>query len=198
MIEKLFSSKARVEVLKLLVFNPGESFYQRQIAQLTRQPIRAIQREVDKLCAIGLVEAESEGNRIYYKANIKCPILQDLKNIIFKSIGIAEALKSALKKPASIDIAFIYGSYAKGNENLTSDVDLFVVGSITLKGLSVLLSGVKRELGREINYAVFPAREFVRRLIKKDHFLNAILREKKIFIIGSENELKKIIRTGQD
>ncbi|MCX5712706.1 MAG: hypothetical protein NTY47_06555, partial [Candidatus Omnitrophica bacterium] len=82
MIEKLFSSKARLEILKLFVFRPGERFYQRQIACFTHQPIRAIQREVVKLCAMGLVEAASEGNRLYYKVNRKCPILPDLKNII--------------------------------------------------------------------------------------------------------------------
>lgn len=196
MIEKLFSSKARVEVLKLFVFHPQESFYQRQIALLTRQPIRAIQREVEKLCAIGLVEATSDGNRVYYRINKKCPIFTDLKNIILKSIGIAEALKSSLQKSALIDLAFIYGSYAKGTENLTSDIDLLAIGDITLKELSVLLSRVKRELGREINYAVFPRKELRRRVAQKDHFLNTVLREKKVFLIGSENELKKAAATG--
>ncbi len=196
MIEKLFSSRARVEVLKLFVFQPGESFYQRQIALLTRQPIRAVQREVEKLCAIGLVEALSDGNRVYYSINKKCPIFTDIKNIILKSIGIAEALKSSIEKSALIDLAFIYGSYAKGTESLTSDIDLIVIGNIALKQLSALLSGVKRELGREINYAVFPPKELKRRVAQKDHFLNTVLREKKVFIIGSENELKKAAAAG--
>jgi len=49
MIDKLFSSKARVDILKLFFFNPENSFYQRQISKLTGHSIRAVQREVAKL-----------------------------------------------------------------------------------------------------------------------------------------------------
>ncbi|MDP2928395.1 MAG: hypothetical protein Q8N80_06335 [Candidatus Omnitrophota bacterium] len=74
MIEKLFSSKARVEILRLFLFNPVDSFYQRQISILTRKPIRAVQRELEKLQKIALIEKSIQGNRIYYKVNKNCPI----------------------------------------------------------------------------------------------------------------------------
>ena len=195
MINKLFSSKTRVEVLKLFLFNSQDSFYQRQISAITHQHIRGVQREVIKLESIGLIEKSIQGNRIYYKANKKCPIFEQLKMILFKSVGIAEVLKENLKKRDNIKIAFIYGSYAKGGENLLSDIDLMVVGSITLKELSSILSKPKRELTREINYAVFPQQEFIERIRDKDHFLNTVLRDKKIFIVGNKNELKAIIKS---
>lgn len=195
MLDKLFSSKARVEVLKLFTFNPDESFYQRQIATLARQPIRGVQREVDKLEKIGLIEKSIQGNRVYYKVNKSCPIFEDLKRILFKSVGIAEALKENLINSDNIKVAFIYGSYAKGEENLSSDIDLFVVGSIASKELSSLLSKPKRELSREMNYALFPPDELRKRMRQKDHFLRNVLREKKIFIIGNEDELKTIAQS---
>ena len=139
MLNKLFSSKTRVEILKLFLFNANNSFYQRQISNLAAQPIRGVQREVDKLNKIGIIERSIQGNRIYYKINKKCPILEDLKNIFFKSVGIAEALKKNLKEKG-IKIAFIYGSYAKGEENLLSDIDLMVIGDISSKELSSILS----------------------------------------------------------
>lgn len=194
MIDKLFSSKARVAILKLFLFNPDNSFYQRQISNLTHQPIRSIQREVDKLHRIGLLEKSTQGNRIYYKVNKSCPIREDLKNILFKSVGIAEALKDNLKEKR-IRFAFIYGSYAKGQENLLSDIDLMVVGDISSRELSYILSKPKRELMREINYTVFPPNEFIDRVARKDHFLNSVLKEKKIFIVGNENELKSLIES---
>jgi len=193
MIDKLFSSKTRVEILKLFLFNPQDSFYQRQISAITRQSIRGVQREVIKLESIGLIEKSIQGNRIYYKANKKCPIFEQLKMILFKTVGIAEVLKDSLKKKNNIKIAFIYGSYAKGQENLLSDIDLMVIGSITSKELSNILSKSKRELTREINYAVFPQQEFREKLRSKDHFLNSVLKDKKIFIVGNENALKTIL-----
>lgn len=192
MLNKLFSSKARVEILKLFLFNPDDSFYQRQISMLTGQSIRGVQREVEKLQSIGLIEKSAQGNRLYYRVNRNCSIFEDLKRILFKTTGIAEALKGKLVKSDSIKIAFLYGSYAKGEESLSSDIDLFVIGNITLKELSRLLSKSKSEIGREINYTVFKAGEFRKRIKQKDHFLNTVLKEKKLFIIGGEDELKTI------
>ena len=192
MLNKLFSSKARVEILKLFLFNPDDSFYQRQISMLTRQSIRGVQREVEKLQSIGLIEKSAQGNRLYYRVNRNCSIFEDLKRILFKTTGIAEALKGKLVKSDSIRIAFVYGSYAKGEESLSSDIDLLVIGNITLKELSRLLSKSKSEIGRETNYTVFKAGEFRKRIKQKDHFLNTVLKEKKLFIIGGEDELKTI------
>jgi predicted nucleotidyltransferase len=194
MLNKLFSSKTRVEILKLFLFNTDNSFYQRQISSLTAQSIRGVQREVDKLNKIGIIESSIQGNRIYYKINRKCPIVEDLKNIFFKSLGIAEVLKDNFKEKG-IKIAYIYGSYAKGEESLLSDIDLMVIGDISSKELSSILSKPKKELMREINYAVFSLNEFVNKAVQKDHFINSVLKDKKIFIIGSEDELKGLIKS---
>ena len=196
MLNKLFSSKTRVEILKLFLFNTGNSFYQRQISNLTAQSIRGVQREVDKLNRIGLIEKSIQGNRIYYKVNKKCPIVEDLKNIFFKSLGIAEVLKDNFKEKG-IEVAFIYGSYAKGEESLLSDIDLMVIGDISSKELSSILSKPKKELMREINYVVFSLNEFINKATQKDHFINSVLKDKKIYIIGSEDELKRLIKSRQ-
>lgn len=195
MLNKLFSSKTRVEILKLFLFNANNNFYQRQISNLTAQSIRGVQREVEKLHRIGIIEKSIQGNRIYYKLNKNCPIAQDLKNIFLKSMGIAEVLRENLKEK-KIKFAFIYGSYAKGEECLLSDIDLMVIGNISSKELSNILSKPKRELMREINYVAFSLDEFINKAIQKDHFINSVLKDKKIYIIGSKDELKKLIKSG--
>lgn len=194
MIEKLFSSKARVAVLKLFLFNPAQSYYQRQIALLARLPIRAVQREVEKMSELGLLDSSQEGNRRYYRANAGSPLFTDLKSIFYKSFGIAEALRKAMQDAEGITTAFIYGSAAKGGERLGSDIDLMVIGSISSRQVSTILAPVKKEFSREINYAAFPTEEFRKRLVRKDHFLQTVVSEKKIFIIGNDNEFKKITR----
>lgn len=196
MLNYLFSSKTRVEILKLFLFNSENSFYQRQISLLTSQSIRGVQREVEKLQKIGLIEASIQGNRIYYKVNKECPILEELKRILLKSVGIAEVLKENLNRTPDIRVAFIFGSYARGEESLSSDIDLFIVGSITSKELSTVLSRPKKELGREINYVLYPLEEFKKKIRQNDHFLKTVLREKKIFIIGGDNELGTIGKSG--
>lgn len=195
MLERLFSSRARVSVLKLFLFNPDDRYYQRQISALTNQPIRGVQREVEKLEKVGLLSKSKEGNRIYYKTNRACPIYEELKRILFKSAGIAEALGTNLSRSGKIRVAFIYGSYAKDRENISSDIDLMVIGDATSRELSRMLSGPKRELGREINYSVFSPDEFKKKLGKKDHFLTSIINDKKLFLVGTSNELRAVIKS---
>ncbi len=196
MLDELFSSKARIEILKLFIFNPKDRFYQRQISLESKQPIRAVQREVEKLEKIGLIKKSIAGNRVYYSVNNACPIYGELKGIIFKAAGIAAVLKAELSKSKGIRAAFIYGSYAEDKEGPSSDIDLMTIGNISSRELSKILSGPKAELSREINYAVFTPAEFRDKIEEGDHFLNTVLRKKKIFIIGSENELKGVVKSG--
>ncbi len=133
---------------------------------------------------------------MYYKLNQDCPIAKDLKNIFLKTVGVAEILRESFKQEG-IKFAFIYGSYARGEENILSDIDLMVVGDISSKKLSSVLSEPKEKLMREINYAVFSPNEFIDKAIRKDHFINSILNDKKIYIIGSEDELRRLIKSGQ-
>lgn len=193
MLEKLLSSRARIEILKLFLFNPENRYYQRQVSNLTGQSIRAVQREVKKLEDAGLIKSNEEGNRIYYKINRASPIFEELKRIFFKTVGIAEVLKRELKGVELIKVAFIYGSYAKDEEDLKSDIDLMVIGDINSRRLSSLLSKPKNELGREINYVVFDVEDFRNKVNKEDYFLNTVLNEDKIFLVGDEDELRRII-----
>ncbi|MFA4981963.1 MAG: nucleotidyltransferase domain-containing protein [Candidatus Omnitrophota bacterium] len=197
MLDELFSSRARVEILKLFIFNPRDKFYQRQISLRSKQPIRAVQREVEKLEKIGLIKKSVTGNRIYYSIDSACPIYGELKGIIFKTAGIAQVLKAELDRSKKVIFAFIYGSYAEGKEGPLSDIDLMVIGNVLSRELSKILSKSKMELSREINYAVFKTAEFRNKVKEKDHFLSTVLKKKKIFIIGSENELKRFISSGQ-
>lgn len=192
MLEELFSSKARIEILKLFLFNPEKRYYQRQIASLSEQPIRGVQREIEKLKNIGLLDESIEGNRNYYKVNKNCPIYEDLKRIFLKTVGLGETLRKHLKRAKDIKIAFIYGSFARGEESASSDIDLLVIGNIGAKKLSGLLSKPKKELGREVNYAVYSIQEYKKRIKQKDHFLKEVLEKEKIFIIGNDEELKEI------
>jgi len=195
MMEKLFSSKARVEILKLFLFNAPDSYYQSQISSLTRQPIRAVQRELERLTNIGLIAKSVQGNRFYYKVNTRCPIFGELKSIFFKTMGLAKVLKVHLTEKEDIKIAFIYGSYAKGDENLMSDIDLMVIGNISSRRLSSVLAETKKELGREINFVMFTKREFRQKVKSRDHFIDSVLNDKKIFLVGNRDELKKATRS---
>lgn len=190
MLEYLISSKARVEVLKLFFFNPENRYYQRQISSLTHQPIRAIQREVERMEKLGLLETIIEGNRNYYKLKHNTPYFNEIRGIVLKSVGIADTLKIYLANNNNIQFAFIYGSYARNQETSDSDIDLFIIGDVSAREMSKVLSKPKSELGREINYAIFALKEYRDKVKAKDHFISSVANNEKIFLIGTEHDLK--------
>lgn len=197
MLPELFSSQARVAILQLFLLEQGKRFYQREIAVLSKQPLRAVQREVAKLLKIGILKEEFEGNRKYYTINKNSPVVGDLKAIFQKTVGIYRVLSDALEPlREGIDIAFVFGSYACGEESTTSDVDLLIIGDVSGRKLAGALKGIKSLLAREINPAVFTMDEFSSRLQKKDHFLTTVNKAPKQFIIGTENEYRTILKRG--
>ncbi len=194
MLEELLGSKARVIILKTFLLDLERDFYQREISTITNLPIRAVQREVERLVKIGLVEKQIRGNRKYYRCRRDFPIFEELKSIILKTVALGNVLKDYLqKKKEKIELAFIYGSFAKGEENISSDIDLLLVGNITSKEASMLLSPAKNSLRREINFIVYDEKELLKK--KESHFLKQVFKEPKIFLVGNEGDIKRILKS---
>ena len=136
----------------------------------------------------GLVTARRDGNRLYYQANKENPVYGDLRNIVLKTAGLANVLQGALRTPG-VELAFVFGSIASETARPESDVDLLVIGTVGLRRVAQLLSGLAEKLGREINPHVMTKDEFKRRKDTADHFISSVLASPRLFVIGSEHEL---------
>lgn len=98
-LEVLFSSTARVQILNLFLLNPDCQFYQREIERETGQPIRAVQREVERLQDIDLLVRSTEGNRVFYHLNPQFPLLEELTRLFHSAAGV-EGKPTVRAKPA--------------------------------------------------------------------------------------------------
>jgi predicted nucleotidyltransferase len=194
MLTKLFGSEARVKVLSLFMLNAGSEYYLREIAQRTGLAVRSVQRAVEDLCGIQILEREKRGNSIYFRLNTQNPIVADLKGVFLKTVGLGDLLRDALSENTQIDAAFIYGSVAKGEETATSDIDLALIGEVPPRELSDLLSDLEERTGREINATAFTREEWGERIVTGDHFATTLLREPKYMLIGQDEELKTLGR----
>jgi hypothetical protein len=99
-LEALFSSSARVEVLRLFLLNPGRQYYQREIERETGQPIRAVQREVGRLEGIGLLTRTAEGNRVFYRLSADFPLLNEVTALFEKATGTVSTGDAAVVESA--------------------------------------------------------------------------------------------------
>ena len=95
-----------------------------------------------------------------------------------------------------ISVAFVFGSMARQDEKTASDIDLMVVGKVSLEELVTQITNVERLLGKAINPNVYSVFEFKSKLASGNHFLNAVMQREKVFLIGDEDELRKVAGNG--
>jgi predicted nucleotidyltransferase len=188
----LFGSYRR-DVLALLLLHPDTSLHVREIARLTGKVPGTLLRELNVLADAGLLIRTPLGNQVHFRANSASPIYEDLRNILKKTSGVAEVLREALEPLKSkIDIAFVYGSIARGDERAGSDMDVMVVGSAKLSEVVGAFSASEDVLRRQINPVVFPTKEFKTKLAERDPFLERVMVDKKLFVIGEEDDIRKL------
>lgn len=189
MLEHLFTSRARIGILSLMLMNPDLEYYGRQLEKLTGAGQKQIWRELNSLEDVGLLESRRDANLKRYRVNKQFPIYEELRSIFIKTEGISDFLRDALDKSGQIKVAFIYGSVAAGTDRSGSDIDVFVVGRLDQAGFNRLLAERERSLGRNINYSVMERDEYERRKKAGEPFLKRILSGEKIMLAGSENAL---------
>jgi len=176
-------------VFKILFGWEAKEVHLREITRRTKLTIGTVQDEMRKLKGLDLITIRRDGNRLYYRANVSHPLFATLRSLVLKTDGLAELLRERLAC-SDIKAAFVYGSLAKGEEAAESDLDIFVIGSISLRSLTLKLSGMGEEIGREINPFVITSEELQNRLSLGDHFITQVWELPKIFIIGGQDDLK--------
>lgn len=185
-------TKNRAELLKLFFSNPDRTFYMQEIGRILGKKPGTFQRTLNKLVSEGILESEYSANLRYFKANKSHPLFKEIKNIVFKTVGIKGSIEKILKEIDNIKYAFIYGSFAKAKENYLSDIDLVIVGSPEEDELIKKIDRLEEKLQREINYKLYSFSDFKKDIEEEEPFISEILGDKKIMILGDEDELRKI------
>jgi uncharacterized protein len=191
-LAEILSSRVRAEIFRLLFAQQAEKLHVRELERQSGCVVGTIQTELRKLLGLGLVSCQRDGNRLYYQANREHPLYSDIRSMVQKTTGLADVLKKVMASDARIHIAFVFGSFARQEQQPTSDIDLMIIGSLGLRQLTSLLTGIAAQLGREINPHVMNADEFVRRRAAGEHFVTQILSSPLIFIKGDADELEKL------
>ena len=185
----------RRQVLGLLMLRPDETLHGREIARRTGLPQGTLARELKLLADVGILTRQTRGNQTLYCANRASPIFTELSGILRKTSGLADVVAAALMPLSDqIDVAFIFGSVARGAESAESDVDLLVIGSVDFGTIVEAFHPVQEQLGREINPKVFSVREWNSKIEQQSSFTADVLRKPKIFLIGGEHELAQPAR----
>jgi predicted nucleotidyltransferase len=176
-------------LLGLLFGQPDRRFQSAEIIRLAAGGTGAVHRQLQRLASTGLVNVTTEGNQKYYQANRQSPIFPEMHSLVVKTIGVVEPLRDALRPlEKQIDLAFVFGSVAKGNERSGSDLDLLVVSEDLGYGdIYQTILPVERTLSRTINPTVFTPAEWKRRLRQRDSFAQRVWSQPRLMVIGADN-----------
>jgi predicted nucleotidyltransferase len=187
----LFSG-VQQRVLALIFGHPQRSFYTSEIIRNVHSGRGAVERELARLEQTGLVSIQRVGNQKHYHANHESPIFNELRGIILKTAGLIEPLKQSLALyREKIKVAFVYGSIAKGTDTARSDIDLMVIGDdLTYAELFAGLQKAETILQRSINPTFLSFDDWCNKLSTKDSVIAKIAAQPKLFIFGSEADLK--------
>lgn len=188
--------KGRRNVLAALFRRPDEAMYLREIIAAVGTGAGQVQRELGNLTQAGLILREKRANQVYYRPNPQAPIFEELKGIVFKTFGVADVLRETLAPFAGkIKLAFIFGSVARQEDTARSDIDVIIVGRISLMALAEPLAKAEKDLKREISTTIYTAREFTDRITAGQHFISRVLGHPKIFLIGDEDDLRQLAKS---
>lgn len=194
----LFASPTLVSLLRQFLARPDSDFYQRELAGLTCSRLVQVQRDLLRLEGAGLVARRRHGNRVYYRACRGHPAFADMQAVFAKTVGVAEVLRRPLLTlREQIDLAFVYGSVAAGQELAGSDIDVLVVSGHDPRELATVLAEAGEQLGREVNVVVYSADELRARIAAGTPFLAGVLSGPRIWLLGDDAGLRALQQEGE-
>ena len=170
---QLYQKIKHLTILKLFLDNPHNSYYLRESARLLKMDPMTIKRALTLFVADGILLKTEEKNQILYKANIDSPACRYLKisyNLSWlQEKEIVEFLNRHMNTVTSI---LLFGSYAKGENDRESDVDILTI-SLSKNTPTAELSKL---LERDVNLISFtPAQWSQQAKTNKAFYLDVIL-----------------------
>jgi predicted nucleotidyltransferase len=89
-----------------------------------------------------------------------------------------------------IEAAFVFGSVAKQQDTAASDIDVMLLSnSLGYADAFEALERAAAQLGRAVNPTVYTPVEFARRAKQDNAFVQRVLEQPKIWLLGSDESL---------
>lgn len=147
----LLRSETQAGILERLFLHPERAYSVGELAERLGVTDLSVRRELYRMVDAGIVDREAVGRQSVFRADTAAPVYEPLRQLVERSVGVEALLSELLEKTAGVELAAIYGSWARGTVDAESDVDLLVVGDIDYAAVVDQLMAVQERVGREIN-----------------------------------------------
>jgi hypothetical protein len=186
-LKKIIISNSRIKLLQVLLYQPNEMFYIRQLTRKTKEKLNSVRRELLNLEEAGILKSEWRGNKLFYWADTSHALFEELLAIVLKTKGLGREIIANRHKLGKLKFVVFSGRFARNLPKEKKDeIDVLVVGGVVLPELGVLIREEEEKRGREINYTVMDTKEFQYRKKNRDPFLTQIMLQSRVMIVGDE------------
>jgi predicted nucleotidyltransferase len=187
-LKALVGSTGRAKLLAHFFLHPGEAFHIRELARLLDESPGSLLRDLRRLEAIRLLQTERVGNQVRYSLDQKHPLHRDLQRMILKTTAVDAVLHEALQPVRDIELAVLYGSFARGEATSRSDLDLMIIGDVTDRALAPAIAKAEQFLGREVAYTRYPREEAREKIRQRNSFVHNVLAGPTVLVLGSTDD----------
>lgn len=186
MLKTLLGSRTKAKIITLIFENPNNSYYMRLVERLVGERINAVRSALLALVREGVCTREKVGKKTFFKANPKYLYYDELLRIVAKQTGLGGRIIKERLRLGKISLAFITSNYYRHLPRAEDEVDLFIVGTVSLAEVAKIAKEEGDARGSEINYSIMTPEEFRFRKKNKDPFLQKILQNNRLVLIGKE------------
>lgn len=156
-LSDLITSKTRLRILMRLFLNPQNTSYLRGLAVEIGVSPSIVKEELHQLTKAGLLKSQSEGRKIWYRANTQHTLFPELHSMVKKALGMDRIVESIVARLGNLEKAMLLDDYAEGKD--TGIIDLMLIGDINRKNLRDLVRKTEHYIGRKIRTLVLSREE---------------------------------------
>lgn len=187
--ELLGRSPAARRALDLLVSAPGHELHTREIARRIKADPHSTQLALDHLLQAGALTSRRVGNLRLWSVDSASDRVASIRDLVRREGEVTQILASRVKAMADVRLALIFGSFASGDDDVGSDIDVLLVGDVDWDRLARISDAVSSHVRREVNFVVWSPAEIRKPKPGQRRLLESILSGPRIVLKGDEGEL---------
>lgn len=172
-VSHIFGGEAKVKIMRLFVFNAGQTFSPKEVSKRAKVSPAQGRRELAVLSKAGLIKKKAKGFTLDYSY----PYLPAISNFLVDATPLSDKeIIRRISRAGSVKFVLISGVFLHDKD---ARVDILVVGDhLSQAKLVASVSGIEAELGKELRYAAFETADFRYRLGIYDKLILDILDSK--------------------
>lgn len=191
MLQHIIPSKTRRKTLEFFFHHPDENYYLRRIVREIDEEVNAVKRELDILTDEKLLTRERRLNKVFYTLSKNYQFYDEFMRIFTKTSFLAQAIDKSGSKIGKIKFIALSTKFSKNIQIKEDEIYLLVVGVVVVPEVEAVMSDAEKTFGRPINYTAMTEDEFVFRKKNNDPFMWRFLKQPKVMLVGTEEELLK-------